>query len=195
MKRFLITAGLVLFGLCFFGLWTGQTVKLKQSKQNTERLQHAYDSVRCIEPDTIKIPGDTVKLPPRFYALKAPDPVPVKDSSGQIQEPVEQEIVDSLTDDKLRLQYTISTTNGRFNWIGFEYQVTCPIIKMPAPEPKYIEIPGKCPERVKYSLFFLSTQMATPVGLDIEYNRWSFMAGYDLLNKGPAMGARFIIRK
>lgn len=59
---------------------------------------------------------------------------------------------------------------------------------------KYVPTPIVQHERLKYSLWVLGSDRLQ-AGLDFEYNRWAFVAGYDLKLKTPIVGARFVIRK
>lgn len=59
---------------------------------------------------------------------------------------------------------------------------------------KYVPTPMVQPERLKWSVWVLGSDRLQ-AGLDFEYNRWAFIAGYDAKLKTPVVGARFVIRK
>jgi len=59
---------------------------------------------------------------------------------------------------------------------------------------KYEPVPMPTPERLKWSIWGIASDRLQ-TGMDFEYNRWAFIAGYDLKAKTPVVGARFVIRK
>lgn len=196
MKRTLVLAGVILFGLCFFGLWIAQGVKLSATRAELSKTAHQRDSAFCKVPDTIFKEYPVVRVEKRYYPAKYQIQSQVSDSLSKPGTPDQCEIRDSLAGENLKLQYSIHTTDGRFDWITFDYKVKCPeFVKMPAPEPRYIEVQGKCPDRTKYSAMGFIAHNVTVLGAEVESSRWAFSCGYDFQNKAPAMGIRYVIRK